>query len=270
VRVAEMLGVRGTGSDAAAALRALPPATLVSTFAAWRSVIEGPPAPTIARSAVDGWAILDPIDQSLQRGTMHQVPILMGTSADEGTVAIRELPFGSVDEFRAALRRWYGDEDGALARAYPVEDPTSLLPTFQRLWGDEKYGAPARAFARLAAARGARVYFYFFTRVGAGMQARGAFHGSDVPFAFGQPTRDGSAGTTAYDDTLTQMMSDYWAAFVANGDPNGSGRPVWPPYEGTSGQYLELGSTIIASRGLRTEQWDAMDLVARSRGAIRP
>jgi len=69
VRVAEMLGVRGTGSDAAAALRALPPATLVSTFAAWRSVIEGPPAPTIARSAVDGWAILDPIDQGRRART---------------------------------------------------------------------------------------------------------------------------------------------------------------------------------------------------------
>jgi para-nitrobenzyl esterase len=164
VRVAEMMGVRGTGPDAAAALRALAPATLVSTFARWRSVIEGPPAPTIARSAVDGWAIPQAIDRSLQLGTVHQVPLLLGTSADEGTAAIREVPFGSVDELHAALRRWYGDEDGTLARAYPVADTSRLLPTFQRLWGDEKYGAPARAFARLATARGAPVHFYFFSR----------------------------------------------------------------------------------------------------------
>jgi carboxylesterase type B len=107
-------------------------------------------------------------------------------------------------------------------------------------------------------------YVYFFSRVGAGPDpARGAFHGSEVVFAFGQPTRDGSTGTTPNDKMLAEMMSDYWAAFAASGDSNGAGRPKWPPYGATSDQYLEFGPTVSVKRGLRTEQWDAIDRVAR-------
>jgi para-nitrobenzyl esterase len=269
LRIADMLGVRGTGPEAAAALRAVAPDALVSTFTKWRTVIEGTLAPTIARSAVDGWAIPQPLDRSLQDGTMHPIPILIGITADEGTTGIRDAPVASIAEFGEGLRKWYGDVNGTLARAYPVSEPTALLAVIQQMWGDDKYGAPARAFARLASMRGASVYFYFFSRVAPG-EVRGAFHGSDVPFAFGQPGRQPGATGTPYDEKLADIMSSYWTAFAATGDPNGQSRPAWPPYDMANGQYLELGETIAARSGLRDAQWDAVDQVARTRGALRP
>jgi carboxylesterase type B len=98
----------------------------------------------------------------------------------------------------------------------------------------------------------------------------GAFHGSDVPFAFGQPGRQPGATGTPYDEKLADTMSSYWMAFAATGDPNGQNRSAWPPYDRAKGQYLELGETIAARSGLRDAQWDAIDQVARIRGAIRP
>lgn len=95
-------------------------------------------------------------------------------------------------------------------------------------------------------------------------------HGSDVPFAFGQPRRQPGARGTPYDEKLADTMSSYWITFAATGDPNGPNRPAWPRYDMAKGQYLELGETIAARSGLRDAQWDAIDQVARTRGAIRP
>lgn len=62
----------------------------------------------------------------------------------------------------------YGDATGQLARAYPVRDAGDIRVSVERLIGDMGFGAPARRFARLIAATGARAYLYDFTRVGEG------------------------------------------------------------------------------------------------------
>jgi para-nitrobenzyl esterase len=269
LQVAKMLGVEGTDGSAAQALRAINQANLVSTFAKWRLMIGGPPAPTIARAIVEGWAIPLPVDQALKGGKFNKMPILIGTNADEGTVAIHETTLRNVQEFHEALGHWYADKAGILAGTYPVAD--EILPVLQRLWGEEKYGAPVRAFARLASASGARVFLYYFTRVGDGpAQSLGAFHGSQIPFAFGQLTIAPNLGRTPYDSVLSQTMSDYSVAFATNGDPNGSGRPSWPLYEMKTDEYLELGRNIGPRQRVRKAQFDALDRLARDRGAIRP
>jgi para-nitrobenzyl esterase len=139
------------------------------------------------------------------------------------------------------------------------------------------YGAPARAFARLLTARGARAYLYLFTRVGddSASRRRGAYHSAEITFAFGRPRPIlESAGRTAYDSTLAEAMSDYWVAFAAGGDPNGppaaGRRPRWPAYDAASDAYLELGPEIAARAGLRTAVYDSLDRAARRQGGVRP
>lgn len=141
----------------------------------------------------------------------------------------------------------------------------------------EMFGAPSRSFARMITARGARAYLYLFARVGDDSLARrlGAYHSSEITFAFGRSrplTR--VAGRTAYDSTLADAMSDYWAAFAASGDPNGppaqGRRPRWPEYDPTTDAYLELGPQIVAKRELRRALYDSLDAVGRARGEVRP
>ena len=143
--------------------------------------------------------------------------------------------------------------------------------------GDEVFGAPARAFARLVTRRGGRAYLYQFTRVGddSASRRRGAYHSAEITFVFGRPhPLLPSAGRTAYDSTLAEAMSDYWVAFAATGDPNGppaGGRwPRWPVYEPAADAYLELGPQIAPKRELRRAVYDSLDQAARARGEVRP
>ena len=141
----------------------------------------------------------------------------------------------------------------------------------------EVFGAPSRAFARLITARGAPAYLYQFTRVAEDSAARqrGAYHSAEIVFVFGRSRPlDPGAGHTAYDASLADAMSDYWAAFAGAGDPNAApaaGRwPRWPVYDRTTDAYLELGPQIIAKRDIRRTLYDSLDVQARARGEIRP
>ena len=235
-----------------------------------RALTDGPPGPIGSTSLIDGWAIPKPVDVLLNEGSFHRVPILIGANADEGSpVVSRDATLASISEYHDALRRWYGDKDGILAQAYPVTDVAQIVPTVERLYGDEMYGAPARAFARLTSAHGARVFFYYFTRVGEGSRDAGAFHGAQQAFFWGGPIAP-SQGRTPYDASLARTMSGYLAGFAATGDPNGRDRPRWPAYEPGTEKYLEFGADVAAKQDLRKADWDAQDRLARSRGAIRP
>ena len=143
--------------------------------------------------------------------------------------------------------------------------------------GDEWMGAPTRTFARLISARGAPTYVYMFSRVGddSANRARGAYHSAEITFVFGRPhPLQPSAGSTPYDSTLAEVVSDYWVAFAATGDPNGPPiarkLPRWPRYESRTDALLELGAEIQPRTLVKRAVYDSLDAVARSRGRLRP
>src|SRR3954469_19916259 len=143
--------------------------------------------------------------------------------------------------------------------------------------GDEWMGAPTRSFARLASARGAPTYVYIFSRVGDDSvnRQRGAYHSAEITFVFGRPhPLQPSAGTTAYDSTVAEAMSDYWVAFARSGDPNAApakGKwPVWPRYRGADDALLEIGPQIAARTMVKRAVYDSLDAVGRGRGQVRP
>ncbi|HEY0527674.1 MAG TPA: carboxylesterase family protein [Gemmatimonadaceae bacterium] len=143
--------------------------------------------------------------------------------------------------------------------------------------GDEWMGAPTRTFARLASARGVPTYVYIFSRVGedSANRARGAYHSAEITFVFGRPhPLQPSAGSTAYDSTVADAMSDYWVAFATSGNPNGpptAGKwPVWPRYTPSTDAMLEIGPTIAPRTMVKRAVYDSLDAVERARGRIRP
>ena len=156
----------------------------------------------------------------------------------------------------------------------------SLVPVIagtNRDEGDEWMGAPTRTFARLASARGVPTYLYMFSRVGddSANRARGAYHSAEITFVFGRPhPLQPSAGSTPYDSTVAEAMSDYWVAFATSGDPNGAptaGKwPRWPRYNPTTDALLEIGPEIAPRTMVKRAAYDSLDAIARSRGRLRP
>ena len=143
--------------------------------------------------------------------------------------------------------------------------------------GDDWMGAPTRSFARLMSARGAPTYVYIFSRVGDDSvnRKRGAYHSAEITFVFGRPHPIlASAGTTTYDSTVAEAMSDYWVAFGTSGDPNGpptAGKwPRWPRYDAATDALLEIGPEIAARTMVKRAVYDSIDAIARSRGGLRP
>ena len=143
--------------------------------------------------------------------------------------------------------------------------------------GDEWMAAPSRAFARLTSARGVPTYMYIFSRVGDDSvnRKRGAYHSAEITFVFGRPHPIlASAGTSSYDSTVAEAMSDYWVAFATSGDPNGqptAGKwPRWPRYNASTDALLEIGPQIAPRTMVKRAVYDSLDAVARSHGGLRP
>jgi carboxylesterase type B len=88
---------------------------------------------------------------------------------------------------------------------------------------------------------GRPVFTYFWTRdsPAGGQHPRRASHGSEIDFVFGN-LPDGPEWTDE-DRSVAELMSGYWANFVATGDPNGPGLPRWPAYAAGSTTVMELG-----------------------------
>jgi len=213
------------------------------------------------------------------------------TGSDAATAArLRALPADSV--LAATLRVagnpgrpifWPAIDGWVLPRSVDstlVLGHGNVVPVIVGSNGDEPqevFGAPSRAFARLITARGAPAYLYQFTRVAEDSvnAKRGAYHSAEIVFVFGRshPLNPG-AGSTSYDATLADAMSDYWVAFATTGDPNGAPsagrRPKWPVYEPKNDPWMELGPTIEAKTALKRALYDSLDAVARKRGEIRP
>ena len=83
------------------------------------------------------------------------------------------------------------------------------------------------------------VYTYFWTHRPNDDPA-GAHHSSEIEFAFNNLDKRRQA-STAEDQKVADVLSSYWANFIATGDPNGAGLPKWAAYDEKAQTVMELG-----------------------------
>src|SRR6266852_3221590 len=82
-----------------------------------------------------------------------------------------------------------------------------------------------------------------WTQVQISQRARlGAHHGEELFFLSDAFPADWER--TDRDQELGKLMRSYWVEFVKAGDPNFDDAPHWPPYEGKSTQFFELGNHV--------------------------
>ena len=248
-----------------------------------------------------GAGVIATRDSAFAHGTAFAATLLgipAGTPAPAAAARLRALPTDSVLAAARADSRAHGGEgsptfwpaiDGYVL-PHTVDSAVAtgranIVPVIVGSNRDESpvvFGAPARAFARLMTRRGAPAYLYQFTRTGedSAARARGAYHSAEITFVFGRPHPiAASAGHAAYDSTLADVMSSYWVAFAATGNPNGAvpnaaagrtPRPRWPAYDPRTDASLELGSVIAVREHVRRAEYDSLDAVGRAKGDLRP
>jgi len=205
--------------------------------------------------AVDGYALTEAPAAAMAAGKLANVPLIVGTTADEATLFTSKLTIRPGMYFAIVARIFKGAAPRVLAE-YSPRTFGSAQAAFDALVTDLVFTCPARRVAR--AMHGQPVYRYLFSHVTAKNAAanKGATHGSEIPFVFGT-----QSSPTAEERTLATTMVGYWTHFARTGDPNVAGAPAWPAYDAKD-SYIELATPIRAGAGVRTKRCDLLDSVA--------
>ena len=145
VRLAKALGLEGEVT--AAALRAKTPEEIYDTMA------KGGGMGTFwFRPNVDGWVYPQPIYDLFASGQHSDVPLMVGSNADEGTALWGATAPTKVAAYRKAVESHYGDFARDVLAAYPAAADSDAKAAFLDLQGDDVFAWQMRTWARLASA----------------------------------------------------------------------------------------------------------------------
>jgi para-nitrobenzyl esterase len=97
------------------------------------------------------------------------------------------------------------------------------------------FRCPASRFARIMAAKGARVWRYEFDAAPGGGKTS---HAAEIPYAFGEST---------FGKGLS--LKPYWLNFIRTGDPNGPGMPHWPRFTSAVPEHVLFSDAGVTPRG---------------------
>jgi para-nitrobenzyl esterase len=193
---------------------------------------------------VDGWLLPTDVMTIFEKGQQNDVPILIGSNADEGTAFMP--PKITLAGFQATAQARFKDHADEALKIYPATSDAEAWKASAALMRDQTFGLQMRTWARMQTKTGkSPAYLYYFSRVPPGPVGEhyGAFHASEISYVFGTP----DIGRRTWEDSdrkLSEIMSSYWVNFATTGNPNGKGLPVWPNYDEKKDLALGLGDEI--------------------------
>ena len=244
---AARVGVGDSTTDTAAALRA------VST----EDILAASGDSYAVAVTVDGEFMPDRSEYIFDRGEQRNVPLMVGTNTDEGTIFLDALPFTTPAEYQAAMQAQYGTAAPQVLALYPATDENQLAAAKNRLITDTWFVRGARNMLVGAEKVTAPAFQYYFTRRSPQAPMLGAHHGLEIGYAFDNLGPDASD----IDTRLATNMHQYWISFAQTGDPNSAGAPQWPAFQQLSERYLELGDEIRPGTSYRKNEINALNAI---------
>jgi para-nitrobenzyl esterase len=258
---AEAIGVRfaaameaDQGSGALEVMRGQTAQEIIDTFYSFSGTR------IILRANVDGWVFSDQVYEIFARGEQNDVPVIVGSNADEGTVFANRAP-DNQQAYQERAREKYQHLSDEFFANYPVGSDEEAREAFLGEFRDEAFTWQMRSWARMMKNVSSEAYLYYFSRVPprAERETLGSYHGAEIPYVFNNvEAMDWTLEDT--DVQLSRMMSDYWLNFASTGDPNGEGLPLWAPYRLEEDPYMHFGDTVEpGSDGFLTREVDFFD-----------
>ncbi|RMR03577.1 hypothetical protein ALP94_03024 [Pseudomonas savastanoi pv. glycinea] len=169
-------------------------------------------------------------------GQYSDTPLLAGMNADESFT----LPASDLPGLQADMQTLFGalaPQAQGFYATHEALDIVSLNRTIRR----ERGMASTLMWAKGRAQSSAHpTYLYLFNHVEPGTEQWGAFHTSEVPYAFGTLDRSTQRTFTSDDRVVTRQVSSYWLNFVKSGNPNGESLPEWAVFDPQSPAFIVL------------------------------
>lgn len=236
-----------------AAMRALSTDELLAIVPKIVPKVRGLTTPRILRPIYDGYVVPRQESESYDTGAFMHVPMMIGSTANEGGWAITDLPVSTVTEYQAYMQQNFHDATAEALERYPVTSDADVKMRLAEVFGDTQFSYGTRGVARASAKVQPKTFRYLF-RAGA------AAHADDTPYVFG--TLPDTA--TADDRATSELQMTAWTRFAATGDPNGAGVPAWPAFDEKSDAFLEISGSPRVGNHWHTEGLDFIDRYLRS------
>ncbi len=217
------------------------------------------------RPSVDGHVLDRPPAEIYAAGEQLDVPTLVGSTADESSLALASPPDSDVDDYLTEVRETHGPDADRFLDLYPGETAEQVLGSLLQAETDKIMTRAMYRWARLQTETGesdAYLYFFAHTPPPKGLEKFGAYHGAEVMYAFDNLGADGDADYTDADRRLRDQMSAYWVNFARTGDPNAPGLPAWPTFAQAPDHVMKFdgGSTFtVHPRRAEVDFWMDFD-----------
>ncbi|MCU4163464.1 carboxylesterase/lipase family protein [Carboxylicivirga caseinilyticus] len=191
---------------------------------------------------VDGYVLPKDVHSIFTNGEQNDVPVLLGWNANEGNFG---GPLKSAADFKNECEQKYGERASEFLEVFPAQNDSIAQASQIMLSGLQTFGIQAYKWAELQNQKeSSPAFVYFFNRsvpYGEGQQDFGAFHTSEVSYAYCNLDKSSIRPWTQTDYQLEKIMSSYWINFARNGNPNRDQLPIWKPYTKEMHQAMILG-----------------------------
>lgn len=209
------------------------------------------------RPIVDGYVLPDTVYNIYASGKENDVPVLIGYNANESSIFI-SLPFPlslipksstlNAADFISTINGIYGSEASKFLSIYPADNDEQAIESQLKSGSMHWFGWHMYTWANLQSqTSNSEVYAYYFTHIQPGsseMRKLGAFHGSEIAYAYGNLDKI-NLPYNDYDYELSDTMLSYWCNFAATGNPNGEGLPEWDAYDNENEKTtMEFGDDV--------------------------
>jgi len=265
---AEKNGVKfgsSIGADSLAALRAKSAEEILEATAK-------PDAPRMSPT-IDGYFFPKSPFEIYAAGEQAHVPLLVGSNSQENSYqAILGRETLTVENYRKALQRLYGDKAEKVFNLYPASTENEVMGAAQDLASDRFISYSTWKWLDLATKSGGKPsYYYLYARPRPALRetrdsktaavpalgSRGAGHSAEIEYAMGNLDSNHVYAWTPDDYKVSKVMQEYFANFIKTGNPNGRGLPTWPTFAG--GQRMTIDVETRAEHEKVRERYQFLD-----------
>ena len=258
-----------TGADESdlATLRALPAKSIMDTFSGDPELLLNFDRLTI----VDGAVLPDEVNTIFSEGRQADVPVMIGSNADEATTFDPALgnPGGTIDYVAAHdqfIKLTLPTAAQEIYTLYPAA-PDVARDSFIRFNTDAMFTQPMRLWANYMENVSSPVYLYWWDwrPLIDGSDQYGSFHAAEIPYVFGNLSIF-NIDIGDRDTEFSGKMMTMWTNFAKTSDPSAEGIIDWPAYTEDKPVTAVLGTDIGLRNGVRSAE---VELITTGYNAMR-